>query len=334
MYGIATYGSKMFNLAGARPLTYVGTMDVPITLGKNNNASQSFASVCPTGSTLIAIPDNVSCPLRPSVSNVLDYRGLVISVDNAARSVSLNLNLDYTGVNYSFAGAPSERPSKVNVFCIYAEASIDGYGIKVIGGGQFPYVVDSRYGMFLSYKWEGNFTGNLTLPVADNAIVFCSWNNPDVAIVYDTASKTLKGYYNGGSQSGISIYLRVCAFSIRVPVMPAWGIAIYGADRRVSFTSEETPMLYRGQINTPNSGNAPTYFSDADQAQGPMIPVFRIGGRLATGVWFHLGIRRTGNAVVGGGTNIVATGDTSGRNYDTISYDSKPIPFIWASDYF
>ncbi|MGL9725140.1 MAG: hypothetical protein ACR5LH_17495, partial [Sodalis sp. (in: enterobacteria)] len=60
------------------------------------------------------------------------------------------------------------------------------------------------------------------------------------------------------------------AFDIKAPTMSDYGMAIYGRDGKVAFTSNEVPMLVRGYVNTPPERNATIGLPNWHQ--GPMIP--------------------------------------------------------------
>lgn len=334
-HGIAVAGVKSYDMSVSRPLNWVGSLSIGANIGNVNTSSGDFSAKCPAGSQLVAIPDNVVAILKTSVSPAMQFKSLAININNSTRVVTATLDLTTNLQSPSFASSAADRPKLVNVYCVYpGDTKKDGFGFAVAAGGSFPLVVDSNSGLFLTYSFNGFFNGNLTLPVGANSTVFCFWDDPTLGMIYDEANRTLRGYSSANNQSGINIPIKVCVFSIKKPVLPAWGIAIKGADGGISFTSAETPMMFRGNINTPASGGGSTAFSAADQAQQPMVPVMKIGGQLATQVWFHLGMARSGAAFFGRPTTYINGGDTSNQNQQVVGYASKPLPFLWATDYF
>lgn len=334
-FGIAVAGAKSYDMSVSRPLTWIGSLSIGASIGNVNNSSGDFSAKCPAGSQLVAIPDNVVAILKTSISAVMQFKSLAISVDNNARTVTATLDLTTNLQSPSFASSAADRPKLVNVYCVYpGEINQGGFGFAVAAGGSFPYVVDSNSGLFLTYLYNGAFTGNLTLPVGANSTVFCYWDDPNVGLIYDEVSRTLKGYVSGNNQSGINLAIKICVFTIKTPEVPAWGIAVRGIDGGISFTSAETPMMYRGNINTPSANGSATAFSTTDQAQQPMVPVMKIGGQLASTNWFHLGMARSGTSFFGRPTSLINGGDSTNPNQQVVGYASKPLPFLWATDYF
>ncbi|BAE74509.1 hypothetical protein SG1641 [Sodalis glossinidius str. 'morsitans'] len=152
-----------------------------------------------------------------------------------------------------------DKPGNIYVFALYPTVSaFDGYGIGIYGAGAFPLVVDPSKGMFMTYKADITFTGNMKIPVSRNSLVFCHYDAVGVGVEYHPDTQQLSGYrYDGGGVSqAIAIRMKIVAFDIKVPTMSDYGIAIYGRDGKVAFTSNEVPMLVRGYVNTPPERNA------------------------------------------------------------------------------
>jgi len=334
-FGIEISGMKSYNMDDARPLTFLGTLSIGADMGNINSSSGNYSSLCPAGSQLVCIPDNAIAIIGSSVSPAMQFKSLDIGIDNNARTVSVTLDLRTNLQSPVFRSSAADRPKSVNVYCVYPPVvNLGGFGFEVSQGGSFPYVVDSSRGMFLTYTYNGIFNGNLQLPISTPSNVFCYWDHPEVAIYFEESTKTIRGYSSGGNQSGISINIQVCAFSMKSPTVPDWGIQVYGLDGKTSFTSEEMPIVYRGAINSPGRGGATTYFSNQDQANRPMIPVLKIGGQLISKSWFHLGMARSGNAFFGRPAGFINGGDNNNQDQQVVGYESKSLPFIYASDYF
>jgi hypothetical protein len=219
------------------------------------------------------------------------------------------------------------------VFAIYPnKRQSSGFGIDVADGGTFPIIVNSSLGLFATYIQTVTFTGQLALPVSDSAMVFCSWNNAGISIKYDRSTRTLTGYRGNNLVGGFSITLRIVAFEMKTPTMPAWGFAIYGADKAVCFTSEEVPMVVREWVTIPNStGSAVNFASPANQ---PLIQVGSWGATLRDDVYYVSNTAMNNNALyMGTGARIQDSG-AGFSDYDEIGGAGSRFPVLYATDYF
>ncbi|MEG3135671.1 DUF6453 family protein [Rouxiella sp. T17] len=329
-YGLVTYGSngKAYGMNQTKPLCYLGSMTGLYKSASNNTISQNFSGRCPADATLVAIPEYVLGVAHSTVYTTVKVQPISISINGLTVTASFNAD---QGDSYQIS---TPRPNNINVFCIYNNTvSLNGFGLYTSDAGAFPSVVDSTQGMFLSYQNSFTFTGSFAVPVASGSIVFAGWDNANIGLQLNQNNMTITGWQNG-STSGISTAMKICAFSIKQPVMPSYGMAIYGADNRLSFTSYETPMLHRGYINTPALNNDSSSFSAADWAQQPMIPLFgAIGLEKQT---FDFNDR---NLSMGGGILSTARGKGLGAGGSTspnvqVVYNSRPLPFLWSTDYF
>ena len=105
-------------------------------MGNVNTSSGNFSAKCPAGSQLVAIPDNVVAIIKTSTSPTMEFKSLVISVDNNARTVTATLNLTTNLQSPSFASSSADRPKLVNVYCVYpGELNQGGFGLAVAAGG-------------------------------------------------------------------------------------------------------------------------------------------------------------------------------------------------------
>ncbi|MGR0260690.1 DUF6453 family protein, partial [Klebsiella pneumoniae] len=78
-----------------------------------------------------------------------------------------------------------------------------------------------------------------------NSLVFFHCDAVDVGVEYNPDTQQLSGYrYEGGGVSqAIAVRMKIVAFDIKAPTMSDYGMAIYGRDGKVAFTSNEVPML-------------------------------------------------------------------------------------------
>lgn len=332
-FGIAVNGAKSYDMKQSRPLSWVGSVPINIQLGQNNVTSGDFSGACPAGTQLVCIPDNALALLGTPVATTIQYKPVQISINDRTVTVSLDLNTNLQSPN--FQGGAGNRPSVVNVYAVYPGGVQRGqWGFAVQVGGTFPLVVDSSKGLFLTYRYNGSFNGNLSVPVGSQSQVFVYWDNPNVGIYYDAPNQTLRGYISGNNQGGINIPIKVCAFQLKTPAVPAYGIAIRGADGGVSFTSAETPMIMRGLINTPGGAGQATGFGGTDINNQPMIPVMKLGGQLASKNWYHLIPGRSGGSFFCRPGPFINGGDSNNTDQQVCAYSSKPLPYLWSSDYF
>lgn len=333
-YGLSVFhDGKSLNLSHASPLTFIDMIEMKKkneVLGqkwnfyKANSASVDYSDRCPPGSQLLCLCERQFWLIKtPSLWPIRFY------IDIQDRTVRLSNEVISKG------DLLLDKPGNIYVFAIYPTvSSFDGYGLGIYGAGAFPLVVDPSKGMFMTYKADITFTGNMKIPVSRNSLVFFHCDAVDVGVEYNPDTQQLSGYrYEGGGVSqAIAVRMKIVAFDIKAPTMSDYGIAIYGHDGKVVFTSNEVPMLVRGFVNTPPEHNATIGLPNWHQ--GPMTPAF------TWGIWHK---ERRGYKANAGMSSGGITGGPGPFLHDvgkftpdgtTIIYANKPLPVLWASDYF
>lgn len=328
-FGLAVYkNGKAYDVGSASPLAWIA--DIPgaqIPIENNRTATFDYSNKCPEGCTLVVIMDRYYSEVYSSVITSMSINRISASV--IGRVVTLRSGDRTLGAGTYY----NNGPTYARVFAVYPnKRQSEGFGIDVASGGSFPIVVNSSLGLFATYISTVTFTGQLALPVSDTAMVFCNWDNAGISLKYDRSTRTLTGYRGNNQVGGFSITLRIVAFEMKTPTMPAWGFAIYGADGAASFTSEEVPMVVREWVTIPDRTGVAASF--AAPAQMPMIQVGSLGAILRNDVYYVSNTAMSNTALyMGTGAQIRQSG-AGFSNYDEIGGAGNRFPVLYATDYF
>lgn len=328
-FGLAVYkNGKAYDVGSASPLSWIA--DIPalqIPGGLNETKTYDYSAYCPAGSGLVVIMDRYYWEVRSNVVLPMAINPIRVSVNDRVVTLKTGDRTFGAGTYYM------NGPTYASIFAVYPNnRQSDGFGIDVADGGSFPVVVNSTLGLFATYITTVTFTGQLSLPVNDTAMVFCNWDNSGISIKYDRATRTLTGYRGNNQQGGFSITLRIVAFEKKSPTMPAWGFAIYGADKAVSFTSEEVPMIVREYVTIPDrTGTAASFASPASL---PMIQVGSWGAILRSNVYYVSNTAMNNSALYMGTGARIDQSDAGFSNYDEIGGAGTRFPVLYATDYF
>lgn len=328
-FGLAVYkNGKAFDVSQASPLTWIA--DIPqaqIPTGNKQLASFDYSGYCPDGSTLVVIMDRYYSEVYSSVVATMDINRISVLVSGRVVTIQSGDRTLGAGTYYN------NGPTYARVFAVYPnQRRSAGFGIDVAEGGTFPIIVNSSQGLFATYISTVTFTGQLALPISDTAIVFCNWDNAGISINYDRSTRTLTGYRGNNLVGGFNVTLRVVAFEMKTPTMPAWGFAIYGADGAVCFTSEEVPMVVREWVPVPNSTGTAAGFSSPGNA--PMIQVGSWGAILRSNIFYVSNTAMNNSALYMGTGAQIRTTSAGLSDYDVIGGAGGRFPVLYATDYF
>jgi hypothetical protein len=331
-WGISVKG--MHNVADASPLQFIRKIsESDAALDSGSSKTFDFSGSVPAGTTLVVWTDIAVAVLESS--SQLPYRVLPINIAVSGLKVTISLESYGTG---GWIFPTPRRPTGFWVFGVYGQPARGDWGAWINQGGAYPAVVNSDAGMFLTQKISTTFTGQYQLSCSENAMVFCNWTDTGVGIFFDRTTKKLMGYKASGAEwghpGGFSIPLKICVFDIKRPTIPDWGFLVYGADRKVAFTSAETPLIIRQWAALPSYIGAWTAFSNTGAT--PMIPLTSIGANTTneSDIWrVNLAMNNSGVGY-GPGAQFIHVGDNILDNGEQIPYRGKAIPVIWGSDYF
>ena len=328
-FGLAVYkNGKAYDVGSASPLTWIA--DIPalqIPGGPKETKTYDYSSYCPPGCALVVIMDRYYWETYSNVVMSMAVNRISVSVTDRVVTLKTGDRTFGPGTYYI------NGPTYARVFAVYPnKRQSSGFGIDVADGGAFPIIVNSSQGLFATYIATVTFTGQLTLPVNDTAMVFCNWDNSGISITYDKSSRTLRGYRGNNQPGGFSITLRIVAFEMKSPTMPAWGFAIYGADKAVCFTSEEVPMIVREYVTIPNrTGSAAGFASPANK---PMIQVGSWGAILRNDVYYVSNTAMNNSALYMGTGARIEQSNAGFSDYDEIGGAGTRFPVLYATDYF
>ncbi len=336
-WGLQVFNSrgKAINVADASPLQFIRKINRnEITWSTGASNTFDFTNQVTPGTQLVVWTDEPVVILQSNI--YLGYLVQPINITISGACVTIAQAQWGTG-NWLLTN--DFGPNGFWVSGIYGPpATADGWGLWVAEGGAFPSVVNSAAGMFLTQATEIAFTGEYALNCSDSAMVFCAWDDSSIGIDFDNNARTLRGFKQRGelwgNPGGFSIKLKICVFDIKTPTIPDWGLQIFGADGKTSFTSEETPLVIREWATLPQYVGAWTPFSAP--AQTPMIPLTGTGIKTTNyaDIWrVNLSMTRS-YLGFGPGALITTTGDDILQNDEQIPYRGKQIPVIWANDYF
>lgn len=327
---IFTSANKPINIADASPLQFIRKIpSTNLTIG-GSPLVFDFSSSVPAGTKIIVWTDLCALVLESNI--YLSYLTVPVNITVTDRTVKIWVD------NVGGGWFPVSMPDGFWVFAVYGQPqTTDGWGISVADGGAYPYVVNSDAGMFMTQKNTVAFTGAHQLNCSENAIVFCNWNDDSIGIFFDRSAKKITGYKQAGidwgNPGGFNTTLKYCVFDIVKPTVPEWGLQIFGADGKTSFTSEEIPLIIRQWITLPQTFNSWTNFNSGNM---PMIPLMNVGGRITNNsdVWkINLAMNNT-HMGYGPGEQIVHIGSDILDNGEEIPYRGKTVPVIWGGDYF
>lgn len=328
-FGLAVYkNGKAYDVGTASPLTWIADIaQAQIPIDNTRTATFDYSAYCPDGCTLVVIMDRYYSEVYSSVTTTMAINRISVSV--AGRVVTIRSGNRTLGAGTYY----NNGPTYARVFAIYPNRRISsGFGIDVADGGTFPIIVNSSQGLFATYITTVTFTGQLALPISDTAMVFCNWDNAGISIKYDRSTRTLTGYSGNNQVGGFSIVLRIVAFEMKTPTMPAWGFAIYGADGAVCFTSEEVPMVVREWVSIPNSTGTAAGF--ASPGNGPMIQVGSWGAILRNNIYYVSNTAMNNSALYMGTGAQIRTTSAGFSDYDEIGGAGSRFPVLYATDYF
>lgn len=328
-FGLAVYkNGKAFDVSNASPLTWIADIpkaQIPITLDKT--ATFDYSNLCPAGCSLVVIMDRYYSLVGASATTMIKINDIKVTISD--RVVTIRSGKETLGAGTYY----NNGPTYARIFAVYPNRrQSDGFGIDVAAGGSFPYVVNSSQGMFATYITTVTFTGQLSLPVSDSAMVFCHWDNNGISIKYDRSTRTLTGYRGNNVVGGFSVELRIVVFEVKTPTMPQWGFAIYGADGAACFTSEEVPMIIREWVNIPpRTGTAAGFASPANI---PMVQVGSWGAILRDDVFYLSNVAMNNTAMFMGTGERIAESRGNFTNYDSIGGAGARVPVLYGTDYF
>lgn len=336
-FGLQVFSSsgKAINISDAAPLQFIRKItDSEVDLSSNGSTTFDFTSQLPANAQLVVWTDISALVLDSPI--YLTYNVVPINITINDRKVTISVPSFGTGT----WGVPTERrPSGYWVFAVYQKpVTSDGWGIYVDSGGAFPAVVNSSASLFLTATYSITFTGTYQLNCSENAMVFCNCNDDSIGIIFDPNTKQIKGYkksgINWGNPGGFSVTLKVCVFDIKTPSIPDWGVLINGADGKVSFTSNEVPLVIREQIPLPNGTGAWSNFSAPGNT--PMIPLSGMGAKTTnkSDIWKVNPAMNNSHVGFGPGARLIHIGRNILSNDEIIPLKGKTIPVIWGSDYF
>lgn len=328
-FGLAVYkNGKSYDVSNASPLTWIADIpaaQIPITLDKT--ATFDYTGSCPAGCTLVVIMDRYYSQLFSSAVTSMKINDIRVTVSD--RIVTIRSGKETLGAGTYY----NSGPTYARVFAIYPNRrNAAGFGIDIADGGAFPYVVNSSQGLFATYITTVTFTGQLTLPISDTAMVFCHWDNAGISITYDRSTKTLTGYRGNNMVGGFSIELRIVAFEMKTPTIPLWGFVLYGADGAVCFSSEEVPMIIREWVSIPDRTGTAAGF--ASPAKIPMIQVGSWGAILRENTFYVSSVAMNNSALYMGTGERIRDSGGGFSNYDSIGGAGTRLPVLYGTDYF
>lgn len=336
-FGLQVFSSsgKAINISDSAPLQFIRKINgSEVNFSSSASTTFDFTSQLPANTQLVVWTDTSALILESSIYLVYNVVPINIAIND--RKVTISVPSFGTG---SWQLWPERRPAGFWVFAVYQKpVTSDGWGLYVDSGGAFPSVVNSSASLFLTATYSITFTGTYQLNCSENAIVFCNCSDDSVGLIFDQSNKQIRGYkqsgINWGNPGGFSVTLKICVFDIKTPTIPDWGLMIYGADGKVSFTSNEVPLVIREQIPLPNGTGAWSNFSAP--ANTPMIPLSGMGAKTTnrSDVWRVNLAMNNSHAGFGPGAQLIHVGDNILSNDETIPFKGKTIPVIWGSDYF
>ncbi|WP_312627825.1 DUF6453 family protein [Scandinavium sp.] len=326
---------KALNVSDAAPLQFIRKItDSEVDLGSSGSTTFDFSSQVPAGVQLMVWTDIAALVLDSPT--YLTYNTVPINITVNDRKVTISVPSFGAG---AWGAPPERRPSGYWVFAVYQQpVTADGWGLYVDEGGAFPAVVNSSASLFMTGAYTITFTGTYQLNCSANAMVFCNCSDDSVGLIFDQASKQIKGYKpagaDWGTQGGFSVTLKICVFDIKTPTVPDWGLMIYGADGQVSFTSSELPLIIRQQIPLPSAVGNWSNFSSPGNI--PMIPLSGMGSKTTrqSDIWRVNPALNSTHVGYGPGARLVHVGDNILPDLEVIPLKGKTIPVIWGSDYF
>lgn len=365
-FGVGVYvGSKSLDISsGWYPIAFKGQISITAKYPNRGGVSKTFP--IPDGCMLFV--QSVGSPSAHTSYNSFGdtATGYIMTASISGSTVTLRQLLWY-----GYAGSPlNGRRVTFNVFAYYpVDKVIGSWGALFRDGGVATALNDTSRLNVLRKKIElvtssGNFTRNTGVnswepapsvymsDTAHNAATIYVYKSGDYWVV--NVRRSGGRYYNGGGKTKVngasSGRVRIAVFGLPPQSVPSHGLAIYGKDGGVAFSSLNPPEMPRGFIDLPSPSGRPnissrtwsTYTDNAPQQVPtdkkimyqpkmlgtakmyytplPLCTQLRAGNTLTCGV---LKASRGGMPV--GGSSFGYWGEKTG---------SPPIPYIYEDDYF
>jgi len=366
-YGLALYAQdRTIDItSGWYPMAFKGTIEFTVKYLSSADVVQDF--VIPSGCRLFIQPAGAAVRHSSYVSfGSTVYTGYIVSSKCDGGRVTLSQSLWY-----GYADSPlNNSVIKFNVYAYYPVANIpDSYGMLFTGGGvsvalsnanrlnveRFKYIITN------ADREIDVSTGITSAEPPPSVYVSDTGYNAMASYVYSSGGywrvKCLRagGLFNIGStpsdEQPRAGTVKIIAFGSPLQTLPSWGLAFFGDDGGVAFSSDNPPEMPKGYLNPPtpsvpylpsagwyalddaNSQYVPDFNTKKPMLQARLIGVSKISfSPLTVGIWlksdglFTCGVltKLAGRMPIGG----------SASGYWGESSANSPIPYIHEDDYF
>uniref|UniRef100_UPI004047CD24 hypothetical protein n=1 Tax=Shewanella baltica TaxID=62322 RepID=UPI004047CD24 len=366
-FGLALYdsGRTIDITSGWYPMAYKGSVDFTVKYLSSPEVIQDFD--IPAGCRLFVQPAGPAVKHDSYVSfGSAVYTGYIISSKCAGGRVTLSQDLWY-----GYADSPlNNTVVKFNVYAYYPAGSVpDTYGILFAGGGVSVALSNANRLNVERFKYsvttiDREIDVSTGIPSSDpppSTYVSDTGYNAMATYVYSSSGywrvKCLRtgGLYNVGStyndEQPRTGTVKIIAFGSPLQTLPSWGLAFYGDDGGVAFSSANPPEMPRGYLSSPTPlanppGSAgwhaigdsnPQQFPDFTTKK-PMYQARLIGAAklsftpFPVGIWLKSDGTFTCGVLTKGVGNMPVGGSAFG--YWGESSVNSPIPYIHEDDYF
>ncbi|MBE0153160.1 hypothetical protein FOT80_27685 [Serratia fonticola] len=336
-YGLVVYpkdgGAGVDISNGSKACAYRGFFDPEFD---QNGETWSYPDLSPGASLFIVPRRTVAIIQTGAVPRVISCSGVQISGNT--------VHAWFDGFNSS--QDKGRRPIEFDAFQVSGAGGVPRFGLQLIDATDYSEINDLAVAGKCVWRGVVNVFGAWTIPnIPDraNALVFAYWDRGDRAVDFDRENMTINVYREAGndviSDGSADCLMWICIFSNgSYPVPPQYGLAIWNAAGQCTFSSDNAPMLYRG--NSLNTQRIPgNYAYPVTASAKPMVPLCRLGVHDGMNLsnnyldYRHAGMRMAGGGVTAWRTKYINSYDHSKIN---IQYRLTTInlPVLDATDYF
>ncbi|MGI2183331.1 hypothetical protein ACRN9F_13930 [Shewanella oncorhynchi] len=366
-YGLALYAQdRTIDItSGWYPMAFKGTIEFTVKYLSAADVVQDF--VIPNGCRLFIQPAGAAVRHTSYVSfGSTVYTGYIVSSKCDGGRVTLSQSLWYGGADSPL----NNSVVKFNVYAYYPVANVpDNYGILFADGGVAVALSNANRLNVERFKY--------TITNADREIdvstAIASTEPPPSVYVSDTGYNAMASYvyssggywrvkclragglYNVGStyndEPPRSGTVKIIAFGSPLQTLPSWGLAFYGDDGGVAFSSANPPEMPRGYLISPtplanppgsagwhaigdsNPQQFPNFATKKPMYQARLIGAAKLSFTpFPVGIWLKSDGTFTCGVLTKGAGSMPVGGSAFG--YWGESSVNSPIPYIHEDDYF